>query len=57
MLSCFSKKPKNRPTYLHTSRVDDDPVPVTKSKIHSHWEKRKPVFFSSAFIWYGQDIS
>ena len=39
MLSCFSKK-QNRPTYLHTSRVDDNPVPVTKSKIHSHWEKK-----------------
>ena len=43
----FLKSQKNRPTYLHTSRVDDDPVPVTKSKIHSHWEKRKPanIFF------------
>ena len=41
MFSCFSKKP-SIPTYLHTSRVDDDPVPVTKSKIHSHWEQRKP---------------
>ena len=53
----LSKKP-DRPTYLHTSRVDDDPVPVTKSKIHSHWEKKgnQETYFSSAFIWYRQDI-
>ena len=36
----LSKKP-DRPTYLHTSRVDDNPVPVTKSKIHSHWGKKQ----------------
>ena len=36
----FLKRQKDLHMYLHTSRVDDDPVPVTKSKIHSHWEKR-----------------